>query len=125
MRVRRAFTLRPEAFHPKPKIDSAVVVMERRSQPAVAVRDPALFLKVVRAAFAYRRKTLANSLSLALGIERPRTQLALTHLGYDTETRGEALDMEAFGALAGHLGLRPRSRRVSRYWLCWAPLSAR
>jgi 16S rRNA (adenine1518-N6/adenine1519-N6)-dimethyltransferase len=100
MRVRRAFTLRPGAFHPKPNVESAVVVMERREQPGVAVRDPAFFLKVVRAAFAYRRKTLANSLALALGIERPRTQLALTHLGYDTETRGEQLDLDAFGALA-------------------------
>jgi 16S rRNA (adenine1518-N6/adenine1519-N6)-dimethyltransferase len=103
MHVRPAFTLGPQAFHPKPKVDSAVVVMERREHPAVTVRDRALFLKVVRAAFAYRRKTLANSLSLALGIERPRTQLALTHLGYDMEIRGEQLDMEAFGVLADTL----------------------
>lgn len=104
MRPRRAFILRPSAFHPRPKIDSAVVVMERREQPAVAVRDRAFFLKVVRAAFAYRRKTLANSLTLALGIERARTQTALTSLGYDTETRGERLDLDAFGALADALG---------------------
>jgi len=103
MRARRAFALGPQAFHPRPKIDSTVVVMDRREQPAVAVRDRAFFLKVVRAAFAYRRKTLANSLTLALGIERARTQLILSRLGYDSEIRGEKLDLDAFGALADAL----------------------
>jgi 16S rRNA (adenine1518-N6/adenine1519-N6)-dimethyltransferase len=104
MRVQRAFTLGPGAFHPKPKVDSAVVVMERRPEPAVIVRDRTFFLKVVRAAFAYRRKTLANSLLLALSIERARTQTSLARLGYDTEIRGEQLDLQAFGALADDLG---------------------
>lgn len=103
MSVRRAFTLKPDVFYPKPGVDSAVVVMERLTQPAVAVRDRAFFLKVVRAAFAYRRKTLANSISLALGIERSRTQHVLVQLGYDTEIRGEQLDLAAFGAVADGL----------------------
>jgi 16S rRNA (adenine1518-N6/adenine1519-N6)-dimethyltransferase len=103
MHVRRAFTLKPDAFFPKPGVDSAVVVMERRSEPAVAVRDRLFFGKVVRAAFAYRRKTLANSIALALGIERSRTQESLVRLGYDTEIRGEQLDLDAFGALADDL----------------------
>ncbi len=64
MTVRRAFTLHPGAFYPQPKVDSTVLVLERRAQPAVAVRDPRFLLQVVRAAFAYRRKTLANSLFL-------------------------------------------------------------
>jgi len=103
MHVRRAFTLKPEAFFPKPGVDSAVVVMERRAVPAVSVRDHLFFGKVVRAAFAYRRKTLANSIALALGIERSRTQQSLARLGYDTEIRGEQLDLDAFGALADDL----------------------
>jgi 16S rRNA (adenine1518-N6/adenine1519-N6)-dimethyltransferase len=67
------------------------------------VRDPALLLQVVRGAFAYRRKTLANSLSLALGIDRTRTQAALGALNLDTEIRAEQLDLGAFGALADRL----------------------
>jgi 16S rRNA (adenine1518-N6/adenine1519-N6)-dimethyltransferase len=98
--VRRAFVLGPNVFYPRPKVDSAVVVMERRAEPAVAVRDRAFFLQVVRAAFAYRRKTLANSLSLAIDIERSRTQAALASLGIDTEIRAEQLDLGEFGALA-------------------------
>jgi 16S rRNA (adenine1518-N6/adenine1519-N6)-dimethyltransferase len=99
----RAFTLGPSVFYPKPKVESAVVILERRREPAVAVRDRKLFLQVVRAAFAYRRKTLANSLSLALGIERARTQAALTRSNIDTEIRAEQLDLGAFGALADEL----------------------
>jgi 16S rRNA (adenine1518-N6/adenine1519-N6)-dimethyltransferase len=101
--VRRAFVLGPSVFYPQPKVDSAVVVLERRAQPAVEVRDRPFFLQVVRGAFAYRRKTLANSLSLALGIERARTQAALESLRIDTEIRAEQLDLGAFGALADSL----------------------
>ncbi|MBC5803650.1 MAG: ribosomal RNA small subunit methyltransferase A [Candidatus Eremiobacteraeota bacterium] len=104
MTVRRAFILPPSAFYPRPKVDSAVVVMDRRPTPAVAVRDPVMLLQVVRGAFAYRRKTLANSLALALGIERTRTQNALAALDVDTEIRAEQLDLGAFAALADFLG---------------------
>ena len=47
-----------------------VVVLRRRPEPAAEVHDRSRFEQVVRAAFAYRRKTLANSLSLALGLPR-------------------------------------------------------
>jgi 16S rRNA (adenine1518-N6/adenine1519-N6)-dimethyltransferase len=101
--VTRAFVLGPSAFYPRPKVESAVVVLDRHATPPVVVRDPAFFLQVVRAAFAYRRKTLANSLTLALGIERARTQAALASLDIDTEIRAEQLDLGAFGALADRL----------------------
>ncbi len=104
MTVRRAFTLGPGVFYPRPKVDSAVVVLERRVTPGVVVERPAFLLQVVRAAFAYRRKTLANSLSLALGIDRARTQTALASLAIDSEIRAEQLDLGSFGALADALG---------------------
>ncbi len=103
MQVERAFALGPEVFYPRPRVDSAVVVMRRRATPPVETRDRAFMLQVVRAAFAYRRKTLANSLALALGIPRERTQAALTTLGRDTEIRGEHFDLDAFAQLADAL----------------------
>ncbi len=103
MAVRRAFVLGPGAFYPRPNVDSAVVVLERHTVPPVTVRDRPYFLQVVRGAFAYRRKTLANSLLLALGIERARTQAALAALDIDSEIRAEQLDLGAFGALADAL----------------------
>jgi len=60
-------------------------------------------MQVVRAAFAYRRKTLANSLALALDIPRARTQATLGRLGLDTEIRAEQLDLGALAALADDL----------------------
>ncbi len=101
--VRRAFVLGPSAFYPKPGVDSAVVVLERHVRPPIEVRDRAFFLQVVRGAFAYRRKTLANALALSLAIERERTQAALASLGIDSEIRAEQLDLGAFGALADSL----------------------
>jgi 16S rRNA (adenine1518-N6/adenine1519-N6)-dimethyltransferase len=101
--ARRAFVLGPGAFYPRPRVDSAVVVMERRAEPAVGVRDREFFWQVVRAAFAYRRKTFANSLALALGIERARVQAALAEHKLDSEIRAEQLDLGAFAALADEL----------------------
>ena len=101
--VRRAFVLGPSVFYPRPNVDSAVVVLEPHVAPPVAVRDRPFFLQVVRGAFAYRRKTLANSLLLALDIDRARTQTALAALDIDSEIRAEQLDLGALGALADAL----------------------
>ncbi len=101
--VKRAFVLGPRAFYPAPNVESAVVVMEYRSNPAVAVLNRDFFLKVVRGAFAYRRKTLANSLSLALAIPRERTQEVLQSLGHAMEIRAEQLELRDFAAIADAL----------------------
>lgn len=101
--VKRAFVLGPGVFYPRPNVDSAVVVLDRHETPPVTVRDRKFFLQVVRAAFAYRRKTLANSLHIALAIERARTQAALAGLAIDSEIRAEQLDLGAFGTLADAL----------------------
>ncbi len=54
------FTVPPAAFHPAPKVDSAVVrLTPRRERPAV---DPAAFLRFVSGAFQHKRKTLRNNL---------------------------------------------------------------
>jgi len=103
MHVENAFTLGPGSFYPRPKIDSSVLVLRRREAKAAAVGDEHRFLQVVRAAFAYRRKTLANSLALSLGVERAAVATALRELGSETETRGEQLGLADFGRLADRL----------------------
>lgn len=103
MHVERAFTLGPRAFYPPPNVDSTVVRLVRRAEPAVHPRDLALFRKVVRGAFAYRRKTLANSLALALGIERAHIAGAIAASSLSTESRGEQLDLNDFCRLADAL----------------------
>jgi len=103
MRVERAFTLSPGAFYPRPKVDSSVVRLTRLERPAVEVRDEHWFLQVVRAAFAYRRKTLVNSLHLAIGVDRAAAARALQAAGLDTEIRGEQLALADFARLADRL----------------------
>ena len=75
----------------------------RRDEPAVRPRDLELFRKVVRGAFAYRRKTLANSLALALGIDRARIARAIVASDLSPELRGERLDLNDFARLADAL----------------------
>lgn len=105
MQIERAVTLGPRAFYPPPKVDSTVVVLRRRETPAVHPVDLALFRKVVRAAFAYRRKTLANSLSLALGFERAQVERALASCNLPAELRGERLTLDDFARVADALAV--------------------
>ncbi len=100
MHVERAFTLRPSAFHPRPKVDSTVVRLVRRDAPAAPVHSLARFRQVVRGAFAYRRKTLANSLALAIDVRREDVSRALERIGIDPEIRGEQLSIADFARLA-------------------------
>jgi 16S rRNA (adenine1518-N6/adenine1519-N6)-dimethyltransferase len=103
MHVERAFTLSPGSFFPPPKVRSSVVRLVRRAQPAVRPRDPGIFWKVVRGAFAYRRKTLANSLALALDYDRAKIARALESCNLSAELRGERLDLGDFARLADAL----------------------
>jgi 16S rRNA (adenine1518-N6/adenine1519-N6)-dimethyltransferase len=102
-RVERAFNVAPSQFYPRPNVMSSVVVLHRLATPLVAVRDRVWFEQVVRGAFAYRRKTLANSLALALELPRDRIATALLALNLDADIRGEALDLTTFAALADAL----------------------
>jgi 16S rRNA (adenine1518-N6/adenine1519-N6)-dimethyltransferase len=103
MEVHREFTLGPHSFYPQPKVKSTVVRMVRREQPAVRPRDLDVFWKVVRGAFAYRRKTLANSLVLALGLNRANVERAIVRCKLSPEIRGERLDLDDFARLADEL----------------------
>jgi 16S rRNA (adenine1518-N6/adenine1519-N6)-dimethyltransferase len=103
MRVERALTVPPSAFYPRPGVVSSVVVLHRLETPAAAVRDRGWFEQVVRGAFAYRRKTLANSLSLALDLPRERIAASIAALPLDPDIRGEELDLRSFAALADAL----------------------
>jgi 16S rRNA (adenine1518-N6/adenine1519-N6)-dimethyltransferase len=103
MSAELAFTLAPGSFFPPPKVNSSVVRLVRRAEPAVRTRDEPLFWKVVRGAFAYRRKTLVNSLTLALDFDRARIARALESCNISPELRGERLDLGDFAKLADAL----------------------
>jgi 16S rRNA (adenine1518-N6/adenine1519-N6)-dimethyltransferase len=83
-------------FRPPPNVDSALVAFRRRPDWAPG---PALE-KLVHAAFAHRRKTLANSLELSGVVPREEAVAALGELGRPPDVRAEALEPEAFPRLA-------------------------
>jgi len=88
------------AFYPRPKVDSAVVRLRRRVQPAVPVEDVRWFFRVVRAGFSQRRKQLRNA--LAAGLHRPSAEVAaaLQSVDIDPRRRAETLSLEEWGRLA-------------------------
>ena len=83
-------------FRPRPNVDSALVAFRRRPFPP----DFARVKRVVAAAFAHRRKRLANSLDLAGITSRERAAEALAAIGRPAEARAEELAPEEFVALA-------------------------
>jgi 16S rRNA (adenine1518-N6/adenine1519-N6)-dimethyltransferase len=87
----------PESFRPAPKVDSAVVRMIPLPAEAIAVNNPALFAKVVSAAFAQRRKTLRNTLRAYL------TDADFIQLNLDPQFRAENLSMADFAAITALL----------------------
>ena len=87
----------PTVFLPRPKVDSALVRIDRRPAPAVSVDDPEAMFGLVRAGFAQRRKMLRRSLRGVLG---DRVDAVLTGAGIDPALRAEALGIEAWAALA-------------------------
>ena len=90
-------------FHPPPKVDSAVLKLTRRPQPLAEVKDEARFRKVVKAAFAQRRKTLSNSLKTEKTLNAD-WGAALGKAGIDGQRRAETLSIEEFAALERALG---------------------
>ena len=100
--VRKGFAVAPGSFTPRPAVDSAVVTITPRSVPPIAVRDEAVLIRLVRAAFAHRRKMLPNTLRDE-GFDAARLAVALHQAGIEGTRRGETLDLVEFGRLADAL----------------------
>lgn len=94
------FDVHRTSFMPAPKVDSAVIRLNVRKEPAVKVKDEKFFFSLVKACFAQRRKTLSNTVGNTLGIEKAKLNEALADLGLDTAVRSEQLSMEQLAALS-------------------------
>lgn len=105
--ARILFPVSRGAFFPPPKVDSAVVKFNILEKPRLPVEDPCLFGKIVRCAFTYRRKTMANALKMGPGQALPLEKIIgeLKAAGIDPAVRGEALSLDQFHALSGKLSV--------------------
>ncbi|CVK18974.1 MULTISPECIES: 16S rRNA (adenine(1518)-N(6)/adenine(1519)-N(6))-dimethyltransferase RsmA [Sporomusa] len=93
------FIVPPKAFIPAPAVESAVIRCTVRTVPPVQVASEKMFFRVVKAAFAQRRKTLANGLK-ANGLDKAAVEKVLAQAGIDGTRRGEQLSLDEFAAIA-------------------------
>ena len=91
----------PNCFMPRPKVGSAVIRLTRHAEPPVEVADTKLMIRIIRASFNQRRKTIANGLnnSPELSFGKEEIQRAIKACGFPEGIRGEALTLEEFAAL--------------------------
>lgn len=92
-----------ECFYPVPGVDSVVLRLDLRDEPAVSVKDEDLLMRCIRAGFSMRRKTLLNSLASMDGYDKKSLSAALERAGIDPGRRAESLTLDEFARLSDSL----------------------
>jgi 16S rRNA (adenine1518-N6/adenine1519-N6)-dimethyltransferase len=109
MEAKLAFIVPKTVFVPQPNVDSAILKLTRRPQPAVAATDEKEFFKLTKAAFQLRRKTLWNNLQNSYGKDEETKQWLADSLeasGIDPKRRGETLSLAEFAKLSNEMQAR-------------------
>jgi 16S rRNA (adenine1518-N6/adenine1519-N6)-dimethyltransferase len=94
------FFIKPSAFSPPPKVESAVVQMVWKERPMIETNDEEWFKKVVKACFGYRRKTLVNALKHSELTLPESIESRIEKIGIDPRRRPETLTIQEFASLA-------------------------
>ncbi|MGE5894412.1 MAG: 16S rRNA (adenine(1518)-N(6)/adenine(1519)-N(6))-dimethyltransferase RsmA [bacterium] len=95
------FQIPARAFTPRPKVDSAVIRIERHSEPPVELRDSDIFRRIIKTAFAGRRKMIGNTLKILY----PDIRSVLDAGAIDPKRRPETLTMAEFAAIANRISV--------------------
>ena len=98
-RAERLFTVPAGAFHPRPKVDSAVLRLTPLASPVVSDDEVEPFRRLVVGLFGFRRKQLGRGLRELTGWEAARVEAVLSRSGIDGTARPETLAPPAFAAL--------------------------
>lgn len=88
-----------ELFEPPPKVDSQILIMQRRSELLFADVEPRQFFRLVKAGFAQRRKTLLNSLGAGLHLSREEAEKLLQSAGISSNRRAQTLSLDEWHTL--------------------------
>jgi len=102
-RVSMVRTITRLSFWPAPKVDSAVILIERHPTPVVPLAEEKWLLRVVKAGFAARRKMLSNALSGGLRKTPGVILAALKAVGLQENARAQELTIEQWAQLSRHL----------------------
>jgi len=92
-------TIPASAFHPAPRVDSAVVRLEVLPEPVIPEAKLESFFRLAKAGFSQKRKTLRNALAGGLRLEPSEAQARLEAAGLDPRRRAETLNLDEWGQL--------------------------
>lgn len=98
---KQLFNVSRGSFLPAPNVDSAVIRLDVRQNAPQTAEDEKVFFQAVRASFSQRRKTVANSVSAVLGLNKAQLAAAMQAHGLKPAARAEELSMEQFLLLGG------------------------
>lgn len=95
----------PNCFIPRPGVGSAVIRLTKHAAPPVQPKDEKFMFRLIRAAFAQRRKTLVNTLrnDSSLSYSREQLETVLAAMGLPAAVRGERLSLAEFAELSDRL----------------------
>lgn len=97
--IKKAFIVSRNVFYPKPNVDSAVVVFERKNKK-IKVKNEDMFFKLVRDAFVQKRKTIKNNLK---GYNLKKIEKILNSYGKDINCRAENITINEFADISNNL----------------------
>ncbi len=101
--ITKVFRVSAQCFRPRPEVGSAVVSLRTKKETVLSPQEEPTFARLVKSAFAHRRKTLVNSLRDE-GYTSPAVMRALTDTGITATARAETLTLEQFVQLTARLG---------------------
>ncbi|MBR4049920.1 MAG: 16S rRNA (adenine(1518)-N(6)/adenine(1519)-N(6))-dimethyltransferase RsmA [Clostridia bacterium] len=101
--AKKAFDVSAGSFMPAPKVDSSVIKLDIRKQPPIKLKDEKLFFRMVKAVFAQRRKTAANSISAGMSLPKDTVYAAIAKAGYAETVRAESFTMDELATLANSI----------------------
>lgn len=94
------FQVGRNSFMPPPNVDSAVIQLKIRKKPPIEVADEKKFFKFVKACFAQRRKTLVNTVSNTLGVNKDDLRKILAEENISETVRSEQLTIEQLAKIS-------------------------
>lgn len=99
----KIFDVSAGSFMPAPKVDSSVIRLNVRKQPPIDLSDEKLFFRMVKAVFAQRRKTAANSISAGMSLPKETVYKAIEAAGYSENVRTESFTLNELASLANEI----------------------
>ena len=97
--IKKAFIVSRNVFYPKPNVDSAIVIFEKKDKKTM-VKNEDMFFKLVRDAFVQKRKTLKNNLK---GYDLEKIEKILNSFGKDINCRAENITINEFAEISNNL----------------------